>query len=750
MPFSGLFPRGKRSGETSKSRKRDTKSNIKTSSSGGHGSAPRKVAPVQKSNEDRDKRLVSFHSEERQEIDDRPMKRQRSAPSEKALHLSKQLKDLSRGKKFEEALLLYRDPSNDAIRDGHHACIIIDCCARCGRIEQGEKIVEEMTKSGKHVNVETKTALIKGYAHSGQMAKADALFTSMCNSPGRADRPNVRTMNTLLRGCLWSACNVDNDGIITGGVVTAEKAWSLCQELQEKDSKSIFFDVSSYEYSISLLCQALRTNDAEARINEMKEFFKVSKTSCEISQSLSETLALSYLALARASAILGETERVRFACQLFAPFLKASRESLEKEKDLPSNNYRYAVKQGKDLKGSRRDESNTLYRNHRMNEAEREVSVLLELCDAQGLVQAQRQLARRLTTRLLVLSGGGSTDAEKIDQLHQQATSRTTQGRFLNTLYFSFGLKHVLTSMGISMKEETTFLKRKDCNRILASIGLQGGIVDENGMLDIQRIFRIGLGEVKKTTNKRPKSKCGLEIELGSGFGDWIVKKARSDPSTNFISVELRADRVWQTFARTAVLANTTPVDNLCIVGAESTSFLSEHIHEASVSAIYINHPEPPTQTYGADSYSLESIMSGGVEPAHMISSQMLRAAAKCLTKHQSSRLVIVTDNKWYGRLLCATLVKVMRAEENLLVPVKLDGSFEVLERFPIDSDSDSERQVALYEGQPNNAIGHPEMDGCGLEGATYFDRLWRTGAGTHADKSSRFIIVAGRIDLIT
>lgn len=33
-----------------------------------------------------------------------------------------------------------------------------------------------------HVNVETKTALLKGYAHSGQMAKGEALFESMCSA----------------------------------------------------------------------------------------------------------------------------------------------------------------------------------------------------------------------------------------------------------------------------------------------------------------------------------------------------------------------------------------------------------------------------------------------------------------------------------------------------------------------------------------------------------------------------------------
>jgi pentatricopeptide repeat protein len=682
----------------------------------------------------------SFRSGDSEELD-RPTKRKRSPVSQEALELSEQLKELSRQKNLEEALRVYRDPENSRILDGHHACIIIDCCARCGRIAEGEKIVEEMKKTGKPVNVETKTAMIKGFAHSGQMAKADLLFQSMCNEKGRASRPNVRTLNTLLRGCLWSASNVDKEGVVTGGVVTAEKAWGLCRDIQENDSQSILFDVSSYEYSISLLCQALRTNDAQTRIEEMKSFFQVSDGSKEIPQSVSEVLALSFLSLARAFAILGGPDDAKTACEKFHIYARSTRESLKAGNLVPSKVGRHAVKQGKDS-GGRRDESNSLYRNHRINEAEKEARVILDLCNSKGLIQDPRQLARRLVTRLLVLSGGGSTDAEGEDRVDKEGASRSAQMQFLNTLYYSYGLKAILDKMDPPTKDGMKFLKRKDCNRILGSIGLQGGIVLDDGSVDVGRIFRVGIGE-----GKGKKKQGRLEIELGSGFGDWIVQKAREQPATNFISVELRADRVGQTFARTAILAGTTPVNNLCIVGAESSSFLSQQVKQESVSSIFVNHPEPPTQTYGADSFNLKSIMNGGTEPAHMLTSQMLQAAARCLSRKEGSRLIIVTDNKWYGRLICATLAKVMLQEESLLFPVKLEDNFTAVESFHSDPEQAGlDSAITLYEGQPNDKIGHVKpVDQEGGEGATYFDRLWRSGAGSHAEKSSRFIIVASR-----
>lgn len=38
--------------------------------------------------------------------------------------------------------------------------------------------------SGSQINVETKTALLKGYCHSGQMQKAMVLFETMCTAKG--------------------------------------------------------------------------------------------------------------------------------------------------------------------------------------------------------------------------------------------------------------------------------------------------------------------------------------------------------------------------------------------------------------------------------------------------------------------------------------------------------------------------------------------------------------------------------------
>ena len=61
-----------------------------------------------------------------------------------------------------------------------------------------------------------------------------------------------------------------------------------------------------------------------------------------------------------------------------------------------------------------------------------------------------------------------------------------------------------------------------------------------------------------------------------------------------------------------------------------------------------------------------------------------------------------------------------------------------------------SSSKLWLYEGKPSSSIGHFDANqrgkGHGYEmekkGTSYFDRLWRTGAGKHADVKKRYIAV--------
>jgi len=150
------------------------------------------------------------------------------------------------------------------------------------------------------------------------------------------------------------------------------------------------------------------------------------------------------------------------------------------------------------------------------------------------------------------------------------------------------------------------------------------------------------------------------------------------------------------------------------------------------------------SQTFGANNAILKAIAEGAEEPAHMLNSETLLSAARCLDK-STGQLIIVTDNRWYANLICATFLKLLKNNEGMFFSANLQGKsgmhqLEVFQGGHASASASSRNgDVILYEGQPNESIGHSTHSLS--QGSTYFDRLWRKGAGTHADAKKRFII---------
>jgi len=109
----------------------------------------------------------------------------------------------------------------------------------------------------------------------------------------------------------------NGDAKVAGGVVSSEEAWDL--SVDDNRNAMITPDASSFEYSIILLCQALRCNDATKRIQKMTEQLgvQISKTgkeqtiSYQEDASVLESLAICYLALGRAQALMGQFDNAK-------------------------------------------------------------------------------------------------------------------------------------------------------------------------------------------------------------------------------------------------------------------------------------------------------------------------------------------------------------------------------------------------------------------------------------------------------
>jgi hypothetical protein len=126
---------------------------------------------------------------------------------------------------------------------------------------------------------------------------------------------------------------------------------------------------------------------------------------------------------------------------------------------------------------------------------------------------------------------------------------------------------------------------------------------------------------------------------------------------------------------------------------------------------------------HGAHDNDLKLIMDGGPEPAHMLNSQTLITAARCLKP--KGKILCVTDNQWYARFLAATMVKAVRSSKNLLQQEDMKSAgLRTIETF--------EEGIVVYAYDGRGAGGK--------EGVTWFDRLWQ-----RSEKKNRFVLCLSR-----
>ena len=365
-----------------------------------------------------------------------------------------------------------------------------------------------------------------------------------------------------------------------------------------------------------------------------------------------------------------------------------------------------------------------------------------------------KSFSRLLMTRLFYFSGGGTTQALGSDgkQVGKKDDNSLTYQRLTNSLWSSFGLKetahrvienedeggdlvNIFRLKKKSVKQLPNFLDAELCARLRKQlVGVNCDTLSEDGCLNFNTIF-CSDGKKEEGSSLPP-----LHIELGSGSGDFFVTQSKLNPTENYVTVELRADRVAQTFFK-CIAQNT--FKNMCCVGSDCGSFLRERVSSSQCRTIFVNHPEPPTQTYDNESPD---------EPAHMLNSANIRLAANCLEKDGKGRLIIVTDNLIYAKFLCRTMTRVMVDGSLVGLHPSQVPDLRTVDSFIVENSRSS--KLWLYEGKPSSSIGHFYGNGGNGadKGTSYFDRLWRTGAGKHADMKKRYIVAlrtSGGTDII-
>ena len=87
------------------------------------------------------------------------------------------------------------------LKNSHSYAAIVNAHVRCGDVAGAAERVLAMKAAGLRPCVVTYTSLIKGYCAEGRLGEAEAVLREMEAAKPKV-LPNVRTANTMLRGCL--------------------------------------------------------------------------------------------------------------------------------------------------------------------------------------------------------------------------------------------------------------------------------------------------------------------------------------------------------------------------------------------------------------------------------------------------------------------------------------------------------------------------------------------------------------------
>ena len=165
-----------------------------------------------------------------------------------------------------------------------------------------------------------------------------------------------------------------------------------------------------------------------------------------------------------------------------------------------------------------------------------------------------------------------------------------------------------------------------------------------------------------------------VRVEVCSGHGDWITRRAKQNTNVRWIGIEMRRNRVALTWMKSLRLGVEGNVRLVCGMAHDALS--ARVTPPASVSELYVNYPDPP-----------EWVGSSQV----LVDAAFLRDVHRVLKP--GGHLICVTDDPAYAVRMCREL----RKARALFAPAAADGK-------PFES-------------------GVPED-----YGTSYFDSMWTLG----------------------
>jgi pentatricopeptide repeat protein len=660
--------------------------------------------------------------------------------------LNRELAGHAMRKELKQGMALFDEAMSKGWANSHTYAAAINCNVRCGNMKHAARLLEKLKSHGKGIKADVihYTTVMKGYCEQGDMSSAQNVLNDMCL---RRVVPNVRTVNTFLRGCMQ-----------TGSLAAGERI----VQCMAKDFQCTP-DVSSWEYLIVLLCQGLQLPKVYPIIGRLKA-----------DPEMQSGLSSMHVNMARAAALLGEHKACRRSLQAALEAVAIDEHRAQQQADVmpaavaddgeevtgagttsSAQGSSSSVASGgkrawkEEQEGSSRDRSLLLFREHKASELRQEVELIGAFNDGASKGGPHQLLPSFL--RVLCLHTQGNENDSELDpmQLGIATVESLTEGLLLRLGLDAFLAKFHSASNAIekvkvqakdsALKDEDKKKDKKAKKRALAEAAavvekspllalpiarvelvraLMRTYVSDNGHFIFENIFSDQSSNelISALSVKPPKNNSNisnntanpmgpLKLEICSGTGEWAVTQAKADPQSNYVTLELRHDRVYQAFYR-GICAN---ISNLCAIAGDANTIVSKHLQPDSMENIFINHPEPPQQYGGEES-----------QGKHLLTIEFFNAIANILKP--GGMITVVTDNEWYSKFLVKLLA--LAPHPRALSNVELRG-LDDCKPFH------EEGSFVAYRGKTGPAVGHM------TDASSYFDRLWKRG-----NLVERYIIV--------
>lgn len=653
------------------------------------------------------------------------------AGNTKVFDRNQDISRLASRKDFDGAWSLFEATVEENIANLHTFAAAVNVAVRCGKMDKALDAIHQLEKAKLKKDVVICTTLMKGYCSNCQMSQVKSLFDEMVtkSKSNLKIKPNVRTINTYLRGCVQN-----------GEVKLAEKLVS--QSIKEL---KVTLDVSSWEYLVTLLSQSLQTDKVLPILGRLKN-----------ERDMQSGILPMNLQLARSAALLGDWKLSRKSVTYCETALTTNnnKQTIATSSIMENEQPTFAQPTQKEVKGGKRawksttsgntdasldenrNQSLELFRHHQQEEWKQDLQAITSF-----IVSRQSQSVDYFDyllpffQRCLLFNCDSSVNACNETRV---ATTNSVSHEVLDAVLHKFGLSSALKKRFGKTTEELQQLLKKLRKQQRAEKQMQTTTENDSSFAvpstealvlcdndacgaqvwgDLKRRFLdyltpelyLDCDQVFKSPSATASGSASLKMEICSGAGEWAVEQANHDRDSRWLTLELRHDRVYQTFVK-MVFAN---VSNLAVMAGDAKRVLPRYFLPNTFSTLFVNHPEPPQQIGGIDSSA-----------EHLLDTAFFSEMYRIL--QPGGMLTIVTDNLWYGKLL----TRIVQASSLIFECVQPNATnTQWVSKY-------SESEITLWVGTPGVEAGHV------VSASSYFDRLWK-----RSSLEERYFLVLQKID---